>query len=399
MSHSPIAKITYPVQPRKRPVGRTNQHAPETLSWLQNRMNILQATFNQLSDGLLLIDERGYIQEVNASLAEFFGSTIQDMQGQYWETLYRSIDPNFPGSLLSEAFKVLPEPKRIQHQRHNGEESILELSFSLISSQEQSGESYVLMRIVDVTQHMHLQTRMIESERFAASGRFAAQVAHEVNTPLQAIQTAIGLVQRSDNKVENDEYLGIAKEEVQRVASIVRQLLEIYKPEISCSDTVDVNFLVSRVLLLTQKWCNDKYIEVAQSLMPEITSIRGRSESLLQVLYNLMMNAIESMKKGGTLTVETTLQERTRNIGKQVHITISDTGYGIHPEKLPYIFDPFFTTKSTGVGLGLAISQEIVKEMGGHIEVSSELKKGTTFVVVLPYPYKRKYVPAWAKYT
>jgi signal transduction histidine kinase len=230
-----------------------------------------------------------------------------------------------------------------------------------------------------VTERVQLHERVIANERFAASGRLAASVAHEINTPLQSIQTALGLIGVADAE-RRATYLAHALEETQRVARIVRQLLDLYRPG-GTTGPVNLNTLAERLLLLIGKRLRDQRVSVEMALDADLPDLHGRADELMQLVLNLLVNAIEAMPDGGTLQIGTRILNDPPD---HVAIMISDTGVGISPHMQKRIFEPFVTTRQHGTGLGLSICSQIVERHGGSITVASRLDAGSTFTVVLP---------------
>jgi signal transduction histidine kinase len=125
--------------------------------------------------------------------------------------------------------------------------------------------------------------------------------------------------------------------------------------------------------------------------------MRGHTDEIRQVVLNLISNALDAMPNGGTLTIQTGVRSRKKNVGKELFLLITDTGCGIEPAHLQRIFEPFVTMKKHGVGLGLAITNQIIQEHGGRIEVESTPGSGSAFTVFFPLLYRRMRVPSWVR--
>jgi len=226
------------------------------------------------------------------------------------------------------------------------------------------------------------RAQLVQSEKLAALGRIVASVAHELNNPIQAIQNALYLINLEKNlTAQEHEDLQVALNESNRMAGLIARLRETYRPttreEFQPSSINELIIEVEKLLSTHLRRNNVSFQFKPQTDIPPIPIIL---DQIKQVLLNICLNAVESMSKGGLLT----LQTRHDAEHKQVCLEISDTGPGIDPEVLPYIFDPFITTKDRGTGLGLAITYDIIRRHGGRIEPESILGKGTTFRVWLP---------------
>ncbi len=223
------------------------------------------------------------------------------------------------------------------------------------------------------------QQRLVQSEKLAAIGRLTASIAHEVNNPLQSLRNCLDLAARGDLAEERRaEYLRMAQRELEHLTSIVRQMLEFYRPEAATRQSIDVNDLLHDVVLLTAGQCHDRGVEVVLTLSSELPAVWGVPYQLKQVVMNMVLNAIEAMPDGGRLTIASAPR------AQGVEITFRDTGRGISKEEMAHIFEPFYTSKQTGTGLGLAISYGIVAAHDGVIQVESDPGAGATFSVILP---------------
>jgi signal transduction histidine kinase len=241
---------------------------------------------------------------------------------------------------------------------------------------------YVILHTSDVTESLQLEALMIDNERFKASGELAATVAHEINSPLQSIRNALYLVSEAADSAERDTYLDLVREEIERVSTIVSQLLDLFRPDTSTVTRFDLNALINRVLLLTSSTLTRQRIVLTTELAADLPAIHGRADRLTQTLINLIINARDAMPDGGTLTICTAAAETPPPGAVLLHVR--DTGTGISPDIQSRIFDSFFTTKTHGTGLGLAICRRIVEQHGGTISLHSTPGQGSTFTISLP---------------
>ena len=170
-------------------------------------------------------------------------------------------------------------------------------------------------------------------------------------------------------------------DELRRVARIVARLRNLHRPsDPEEREPTDVNELLGQVLTLSRKKCEEQGVEVSWTeakRLPPLMLVPGRMQ---QVFLNLLLNALDAMPDGGRLQVGATRTSQPDG----ARVSFADTGAGIPSDELPHIFDVFYSTKPDGLGLGLTISQDIVKQHGGYIEVESRVGAGTTFTVWLP---------------
>ena len=225
------------------------------------------------------------------------------------------------------------------------------------------------------------QSELIHREKLAAMGRLVAQLSHEINNPIYNIQNCLEVLdRRGDPNDPNREFLILAREELERMAVLTGQLLDQSRPLSEAAAAVDLNQTVSRVLTLAASDLEARDIEVDLQLDPDLPHVIAHPDAIQQVLANLVRNATDAMPTGGVLRV------RTRSGDDIVETTVEDSGPGIAEEHLPHIFEAFYTTKPgvRGVGLGLFVSEGIVRGHRGSLIVERGEQGGARFVIRLP---------------
>jgi len=225
------------------------------------------------------------------------------------------------------------------------------------------------------------QEDLVRAAKLADIGMLAAGVAHEINNPMAIIRGNTELLQMAiaEDDPSREEVDTIAQQ-VGRVERIVGSLLKFARQQQKELGTVVVNSLLDEILKQVGHQVPLAGIEIRRDYAADLPPLQGDSDQLRQVFTNLILNAIQAMTQGGTLTVATS---RDSDAGTCT-IAVGDTGVGIPPENLKNIFSPFFTTRNDGTGLGLAVSYGIVRDHGGNIQVESTAGAGSTFRVVLP---------------
>jgi two-component system, NtrC family, sensor kinase len=229
------------------------------------------------------------------------------------------------------------------------------------------------------------QEDLIQAEKLSSLGQLAASIAHEINNPLAGVLVYTELL---DKKINNDSYdrdkalnyLGKMKSELTRSTKLVRNLLDFARQSPPSLRETDINEIIKRSQDLVFSTTSIENIETVKQIENDLPQIMADPDQLQQVSMNLILNAIQSMPEGGTLTI------RTIKDNGFVRFEIEDTGYGIPAENMNKLFTPFFTTKKEvkGVGLGLAVSYGIIQRHHGKITVKSKEGEGTTFSVQLP---------------
>ncbi|KAF0120928.1 MAG: putative histidine kinase, partial [bacterium] len=229
------------------------------------------------------------------------------------------------------------------------------------------------------------EAQMRRTDKLAALGTLTAGLAHEIRNPLVAIKTFTQLLpERFDDIEFRDHFLKITSGEVDRICSLVNELLEFARPSEPNFHEDDINDVAEKIILLVDNEAKKKDIKINREYDKEIPPIMIDKEQIKQVLLNLLLNAIEATSENGIIAFETRLIHKNNYRDCYVQMKIRDTGKGIQKDDLEHIFTPFFTTKHQGSGLGLSISHKIVEEHMGYIEVESEVGNGSTFYVNLP---------------
>jgi signal transduction histidine kinase len=227
-------------------------------------------------------------------------------------------------------------------------------------------------------QRLH-QTQMSRAEHFATLGELATGLAHEIRNPLAGIAGVIEIVSR--DLPPNSPARAVikdAKEEAVQINRILSDLLETARPKPPQFRMSDLHATADHAVMFARQQAVTKRIMIELEVSGDIPPVEHDPNQINQVLLNLLLNAIQSMKRQGTIRVS------LENDEDAVLITVADEGKGIPAENLPNIFRPFFTTKGHGTGLGLSLARRIVEAHGGQISVTSELGKGSQFQIRLP---------------
>lgn len=222
------------------------------------------------------------------------------------------------------------------------------------------------------------QDRLLRSERFAAVGEAAAYVSHEIKNPLMVIGGFIHQLQRHfGNDQTAKEKFDMVIDEVKRLESFLGELRDFTRPAAPVMQKVDLNQVIREEQALMQEAAKEKGVTIIDSLQSDLPPVEADRNQMKQILVNLIKNAMEAIEGGGIITLATGMTEG------HIWFSVQDTGKGIAPEPLAKIFDPFFTTKDKGTGLGLAVTNKIVIDHQGTIEVESTPGEGSTFTVKL----------------
>ena len=231
------------------------------------------------------------------------------------------------------------------------------------------------------------QKQLIQSEKLAALGQLSASIAHEINNPLGIIKNYLLILSESmkkdvPNRPQGTEFvsnLKVVKEEVDRIARIVKSLLDFCRPKTESMSTLDIAKIINQTVFLVEKQFLKQNILIKRNLPANLPKVKGFDDQIKQVFLNLLMNSKDFMPEGGEISISAHQNEDT------VEVEFSDTGCGIPEENISRVFEPFFTTKEgrEGTGLGLWICCGIIQRHGGII-VAKRKDKGTSFLITLP---------------
>jgi len=222
------------------------------------------------------------------------------------------------------------------------------------------------------------RANLIRTEKLYALGEFSAGLAHEIKNPLTSIKMLMQRVGEEEDPLD-DRDLEVIIEELDRIDSTVSRFLQGAGPADLTRSPTDINRLLTDVVAITRRKIEKAGIRLDCGFNQELAPLALDGASIKQIVMNGILNAIQAMPTGGTLTINTIIS------GAELHCLITDNGCGISPENLKYIFDPFFTTKKEGTGMGLAVAWNIARQHGGRLDIESRLNQGTTLILVLPY--------------
>jgi len=351
----------------------------------ENRFR-LAAIVDTADDAIISKDLNGIITTWNNGARRLFGYQPEEIIGQ-------SILRLVPEHLQHEEAQILARLKageKIEHYettRVSKSGELREVSITISPIRNARGEVVGGSKIArDVSDRKKVERLAIEAEKIATTGRMAAAIAHEINNPLGSVLNLIYLArQEGISREDIRNYLATAESELERVSHIARQTLGYYRDTGKPSE-VYLHDLIENVLSVYRNRVLAHGI-VIEVRFDDLRKISVRSGEIVQVLSNLISNAIDAMPQGGTLSISTA--QNTRLGQENLQVVVRDTGMGIRRDHLEHVFEAFFTTKGNlGTGIGLWVAKQIVERHGGQISISSSTKpddSGTTVTIVLPF--------------
>jgi len=368
--------------------------APEVLARADFRQlrEILPTLIDAMSDAVVVVDRSRRLVAANRRYVETFHVREPSLVGrECHDALSCREDATVTGSPCGACESIQSKrPQRLLRTRTGADGRPRRWDVSFNPALGPDGEvTHVVEVWRDISERSQLESQLAHSERLASLGQLAAGVAHEVNNPLASVLAGIESLQRWLGRGEFDaaaiaevaETLALLEREARRCRETTDKLMLLAQPVQVAPTHMDMNEAVRDTVSLLNHMMRKQGVGVVEALEPGLPPVWARASGIRGVCMNLMLNAVQAMKQGGTLTV------RTRREGDGVALEIEDTGHGIEPVHLDRIWDPFFTTKPVGhgTGLGLSITQRVVTRHGGRIRVESRPGEGARFIVWLPF--------------
>jgi len=367
------------------------QRAEELLHSEQN----LRTTLASIGDGVIACDIRGKVRMMNPIAQELTGWTESEALGRPLTEVFHIVNETTRQPVENPVAKVLRLNRVVGMANHTvlirRDSSEIAIDDSGAPIRNEVGEiTGIVMAFRDVTMDRRTRAALLANEKLAVAGRLAATIAHEIHNPLDSVANLLYLLQHNPSSDETEHFLEIAQSELTRVTQISRAMLSLYR-ESKAPVPVNLKETLEELLLLMEGRFNSLGVTLSSELPTGIV-VEGFPAELRQVFTNLITNAAEAAGEGGAVAVRVTPQHAaTDESGKRLEagaiVEIVDNGPGIAPEFRSRLFQPFFTTKGErGTGLGLWVSQGIIRKHGGSLELISQTEgpaRGTTARVFL----------------
>lgn len=351
-----------------------------------------RSLINHAPYGICCCNSASILLDANPALVTILGyGSSSELVGHHLANLYADTQRWFD---LADQFRSLQAFHGLVAEwvRRNGSSVTVRLSGRAIRGQ--ASAVFFELFIEDVTEQRELEEQLRQAQKMEAVGRMAGGIAHDFNNLLMVIS---GYCEFLAERIGSGSTLQTSVQEIanasERATSLTRQLLAFSRKQMLDPKVLDLNAILTlNIKMLRRMIGEDINLVLKEGL--EIGAVKADPGQIEQVVMNLAVNARDAMPHGGNLTIETAniacdeeyaRQHAPLTVGEYVMLTISDTGVGMDRDTQLHIFEPFFTTKGLkGTGLGLSTVYGIIQQSGGHIQVSSEPGKGTTFKVYLP---------------
>jgi PAS domain S-box-containing protein len=366
----------------------------DTISWLAREFNTmadsvsglvgevrtqrerLETVINSIDDGIVVLDPRRNILAANDAFLTRVEHSRQDVLG----CCCRSLEVG--GCAVADCPTIAclqsggPQVRICERRTTRGAVVWEEVHASPI--RDAAGKLQQVVEVWrDISDRRAAEGRLAEAHRLASVGTLASGFSHELNTPLATVLTCVEGILRQPDSGRIHENASIAREQILRCRSITQHFLRMARGQRSQGDVVNLDSAIRGVDRLIEPTAREHGVRVEVRAVDTSIHVRADEAELQHTLINLLLNAIQACKPGGTVTVEAQGSE-------EVHIRVSDNGCGIPPENHARIFEPFFSARQGGTGLGLFLSLNFVRRWGGNLTVDSAPGRGSTFEIVLP---------------
>jgi PAS domain S-box-containing protein len=352
-------------------LGRQIRDVREVFSALKENLDQIMGT---LQDGLMLFTREGKVVLVSASVERFIGRPRGEILGSNVEQIFD--DTTKLGQIVLDAFALHEGfPARTLELGQNRK---VQISIDFISEGGRAIGTLLTMR--DAESVRRIENEIELSRRLAAIGRLTSGVAHEVKNPINAIVIHLEILRERMLQMdpETKRHMDIISSEFQRLDRVVKTLVDFSRPMELRLEETDLRSIGDEVVALASPEAAQLGVTVEHERSPKPMPTRVDEDLVKQALLNVVLNGIQAMHNGGTLTV------RSYTTGENGTIEVRDQGTGIPPEVRDKIFNLYFTTKTKGSGIGLAMTYRVLQLHNGALEFESEVGKGTTFRLVLP---------------
>lgn len=350
---------------------------------LDSKDGYLHMFFENAKDGIAVFDLDARIVEINPAFELLYGWSREECIGNQIPL----VPPENMEAAKERIKKVLQGESYYSFETKDMKKdgTFFDAQLTLSPVLDKTGEVVAMSVITrDISYRKEAEKLIVQSEKLKLAGEIAAGVAHEIRNPMTVISGFIQMM-NTDDQHPYQNYTKLIESELERINLIISEFLILAKPHVTTAKEFNIEKTIQDVVLLFSPELNLRGILLRESWNAPHAVVIGEQNQIKQVFINIVKNAMEALTKEGSLHVSTDL-----DMEGFAAIHIQDNGSGMSQEVVSQIFEPFFTTKSTGTGLGMMISEKIIQEHGGRIEIDSKVNIGTIVSIYLPYKERKK---------
>jgi PAS domain S-box-containing protein len=341
----------------------------------------LRGILDTVADGIVTVNESLIIERFNPGAQRLFGYSAQNVLGRHIRLLIPAAsESDFQNSTRRRGRSTRIRAHEVTGQCKDGTKRELEMRVGMM---EFAGRTIYTAILHDIRDRKRTEKMLRENEKLAATGRIAARIAHEINNPLAGIRNSFLLI-KDGISAEHPyfSYVSRIEKEIDRIARIVRQMFDLHRPDHITPRDVELRQTIGDVVALLDSIARVRGVALTVDVAGAARRVSLPEDSLRQVLYNIIVNAIEASPADSVVEIKATLST------SDVEILVADRGEGIAPALQSQIYEPFFTTKSQsgtgGLGLGLPISKGLIEAMQGSLDFERTSSRGTVFRITIP---------------
>ncbi len=348
----------------------------EKIELLEKQLAWYKSFFDNATDAVFIVQpETWNVLDANDYASNLLGMTKNKLIGKrlpQFRRIFKLLNKTGSPAVLSELSLETPE----------NESLMVEISARFV---EHGGRKLIHAIARDVSEQHALTDKLVQADKLVLLGQLSASVAHEIRNPLAAVNLNLQVLKRNTPDSEAAyNYISSALKGVDRISRIVEVTLNFSRPTMPDIKEININSLIPSTLDMVSSIMKRKEIKIELKLLENLPTVSADSKQMQQVMINLLTNAADAIKSKGKITIETYTESAAKGTHMMAVLLISDTGVGISPEDITKMFNPFFTRKPDGTGLGLPITQRILHQHGGIIDVESKLGEGSSFYIKLP---------------
>ncbi len=370
----------------KRRIAKKEEEILRLTRELENVRNFTESIIESIGSGIIITGINDVITYINKAGENILGYSKEEILGKPFSILgLREKQKEFN--------PFIDHPDEFDMRREGWikrkDQAEFPVGFTINSHKNVRGE--VIGKVIifrDLTKVYKIQEEISRMDRLVSLGKLASGIAHEIRNPLAGIKTtAQALGEELSKDDPKREYLNRITREIDRLNELLKTFFSFAKPQTLNPTSCHIKEITNAIVPFLIREIAEKRIHFIENYHPMLPKIYVDKNQMHQAFLNLFLNAIQAMPDGGELKIEANPITINSSDGSKkgfVKIIISDTGKGIPPHILPKIFDPFFSTKPKGIGLGLSITYQIIKQHGGTIKVESQWGKGSSFTINLP---------------